>query len=342
MAPPEAGRLQTYSQPAAPAPASAPARAGAPGREVRVAVARAGTGMLVSVRIDGSVTAPFLVDTGATDVLIPAWLAKRLGIQPGPESRSKTYRTANGVVTQSTVMLRSVDLGGAVVENVPASISPSMEIGLLGLSFFNHFTYHIDAAAGVLTLVPNDLAESGAILGGRSEAQWRAEYQDLRARIEAVDQEYARKSTSKAREREHLEKQRAPCWATSLLRRRGRPRPRSHALAGLAGTGLPKKAAGSPCGCRLPSRRPISIRPVSAVDSAGSARSCRWPGAGTDLAKPAAEGGSDGESRCGIASAAQKTPECGRGATRRRSARISRPAAWPASSQPMVPAWRRS
>jgi aspartyl protease family protein len=209
MAPPEAGRLQTYSQPAAPAPASAPARAGAPGREVRVAVARAGTGMLVSVRIDGSVTAPFLVDTGATDVLIPAWLAKRLGIQPGPESRSKSYRTANGVVTQSTVMLRSVDLGGAVVENVPASISPSMEIGLLGLSFFNHFTYHIDAAAGVLTLVPNDLAESGGILGGRSEAQWRAEYQDLRARIEAVDQEYARKSTSKAREREHLEKQRA-------------------------------------------------------------------------------------------------------------------------------------
>jgi len=211
MAPHEAGRLQTYSQPAAPAPASAATRGGAaaPGREVRVAVARAGTGMIVNVLLDGSITAPFLVDTGATDVLIPASLAKRLGIQAGPETRSKSYRTANGVVTQRTVMLRSVDLGGAVVENVPASISPSMEIGLLGLSFFNHFTYHIDAAAGVLTLVPNDLAESGAILGGRSEAQWRAEYQDLHSRIESVDQEYAAKSTSKAREREHLEQQRA-------------------------------------------------------------------------------------------------------------------------------------
>jgi len=211
MAPPEEGRLQTYSQPAAPAPAptGAASRAGAAGREVRVAVARAGTGMIVNVLLDGAVAAPFLVDTGATDVLIPASLAKRLGIEAGPESRSKSYRTANGIVTQATVMLRSVDLGGAVVENVPASISPSMEIGLLGLSFFNHFTYHIDAAAGVLTLVPNGLAESGGILGGRSEAQWRAEYQELRARIEAVDQEYARKSTSKAREREHLEKQRA-------------------------------------------------------------------------------------------------------------------------------------
>lgn len=211
MAPREAGRLQTYSQPAAPAPEADATRAQAavPGRGFRVKVARAGTGMVVNVLLDGSVKAPFLVDTGATDVLIPASLAKRLGIQAGPETRTKSYRTANGVVVQPVVMLRSVDLGGAVVENVPASISPSMEIGLLGLSFFNHFTYHIDAAAGVLTLVPNDLAESGAILGGRSEAQWRAEYRDLHTRIESVDQEYATKSTSKARERGQLEEQRA-------------------------------------------------------------------------------------------------------------------------------------
>ena len=96
MAPPEAGRLQTYSKPAAPAPGLSAGRAGAPGREVRVSVARAGTGMIVNVLLNGSVTAPFLVDTGATDVLIPASLAKRLGIEAGPESRSKSYRTANG------------------------------------------------------------------------------------------------------------------------------------------------------------------------------------------------------------------------------------------------------
>jgi clan AA aspartic protease (TIGR02281 family) len=211
LAPREAERLQTYSHPAAPAPArrGAAAPSADRGREIRVPVARAGTGMVVNVRIDGSVTAPFLVDTGATDVLIPAPLAERLGLRAGPDTRTKRYSTANGVVTHATVMLRSVDLGGAVVENVPASISPSMEIGLLGLSFFNHFHYSIDAAAGVLTLVPNDLAESGAIRGGRSEAQWRAEYQNLHARIAAVEHEYAAKSTSKARERDRLEAQRA-------------------------------------------------------------------------------------------------------------------------------------
>jgi clan AA aspartic protease (TIGR02281 family) len=213
LAPQPAGRLQTYTNqsPAAPAPDGAERRgaAGEPARTIRVPVARAGTGMIVKVLLDGTVTAPFLVDTGATDVLIPAKVAKQLGLEPGPETRNKSYQTANGVVTQASVMLRSVDLGGAVVENVPASISSSLGMGLLGLSFFNHFTYHIDAAAGVLTLIPNHLAETGGILGGRSEAQWRAEYQDLHARLDAVDREAARKSTSKAREIEHLEQQRA-------------------------------------------------------------------------------------------------------------------------------------
>jgi len=211
LAPPAAGRLQTYSQPAAPEPGGGALRDSGVtrGRVIRVPVARAGTGMIVNVQLDGSVTAPFLVDTGATDVLIPASLAERLGIRAGPDTRMKSYQTANGIVTHATVMLRSVDLGGAIVENVPASISPTLEIGLLGLSFFNHFTYNVDAAAGVLTLVPNDLAESGGIRGGRSEAQWRGEYQELRARIERVEQEVETKSSSKARSQEQLEQQRA-------------------------------------------------------------------------------------------------------------------------------------
>jgi hypothetical protein len=44
----------------------------------------------------------------------------------------------------------------------------------------------------VLTLVPNDLAETGQILAGRSEAQWRAEYGNLRTRLARVDDESQR------------------------------------------------------------------------------------------------------------------------------------------------------
>jgi len=175
-------------------------------KTTRIRVSRAGTSMMVEVRLNNSVTAPFLIDTGASDVLLPQAVADQLGIQVGPNTRTKRYSTANGVITTPVVMLRSVALGGAVAENVPASISPTMKVGLLGLSFFNHFTYNIDAAQGIVTLRPNHLAEDGSIRGGRSEAQWTAEYQNLRRRIEWIDAEKKRTPSSHGREHRRLAK----------------------------------------------------------------------------------------------------------------------------------------
>jgi len=204
-------RVQTYSGGASAVRRALPARAasGDDGQTYRIQVQRAGTGMLVNVRLNNAVTAPFLLDTGASDVLIPQSVADRLGLQIGPDTRTKRYSTANGMVEHSVVMLRSVSLGKASVENVPASVSPSMGVGLLGLSFFNHFTYNIDAAAGVVTLTRNRLAESGRIRGGRSQAQWRAEYANLHRRIARIEREYERKATSKTRERQRLEEEQA-------------------------------------------------------------------------------------------------------------------------------------
>ena len=206
-----ASRVQTYSGSSSAVGRTPPARAAAAGggETYRIRVQRAGTSMLVNVRLNNAVTAPFLIDTGASDVLIPQSVADRLGLQIGPDTRTKRYSTANGMVEHPVVMLRSVSLGDASVENVPASVSPSMEVGLLGLSFFNHFTYNIDAAAGVVTLTRNQLAESGRIRGGRSQAQWRSEYANLRWRIAQIDWEYAQKAESKTRERQRLEEQRA-------------------------------------------------------------------------------------------------------------------------------------
>jgi len=205
-------RVQTYSGGSSAAARALPASAASGGdssQVYRIRVQRAGTGMLVNVRLNNSVTAPFLIDTGASDVLIPQSVADRLGLQTGPEARTKRYSTANGTVEHPVVMLRTVSLGEASVENVPASVSPSMEVGLLGLSFFNHFTYNIDAAAGVVTLTRNRLAESGRIRGGRSQAQWQAEYANLHWRIAQIDREYESKETSKSRERRRLEEERA-------------------------------------------------------------------------------------------------------------------------------------
>jgi clan AA aspartic protease (TIGR02281 family) len=202
----EAAReIQRYdSRPAALPPSrsgewGARARRGAGSTEIhRIRVQKAGSSMRVQVRLNGDVVAPFIVDTGASDVVIPESVARQLGLDL-EGARTKFYGTANGTVQQPVVTLSRVELGGARADDVPASVSRSMSVGLLGLSFFNHFRYRIDPAAGMITLRPNGLAEKGKIRGGRSESQWRGEFELLRARVAAI--EAARDATDSARSR---------------------------------------------------------------------------------------------------------------------------------------------
>lgn len=76
----------------------------------------------------------FLVDTGATDVNIPAAVASHLGLESGRPARAYT---ANGTITVYQTMLDSVRLGNIVRRNVRASINPGMggNTVLLGMSF---------------------------------------------------------------------------------------------------------------------------------------------------------------------------------------------------------------
>jgi hypothetical protein len=41
---------------------------------------------------------------------------------------------------------------GAEIENLEASVSPNIEVGLLGGSFFSHFSYSIDPVSQVMVL----------------------------------------------------------------------------------------------------------------------------------------------------------------------------------------------
>lgn len=211
--------IQRYRPvPASPAPglgAPRPAAQPVPGRAAnrgggaaaptyRIPVERAGTAMFVQVRLNDQVVAPFHIDTGASDVVIPKAVADELGLELAG-SRTGIYGTANGVVQQPLVTLASVDLGGARAENVPATVSPSMSTGLLGLSFFNHFRYNFDPVAGVVTLTPNGLVEAGLIKAGRTEDQWRSQFAQLAARRGLLEQELERISPNWAVRRGEIE-----------------------------------------------------------------------------------------------------------------------------------------
>lgn len=79
----------------------------------------------------------FLVDTGATSVVLPGRDAERLGLDYRKGERGLN-QTANGVVATYSVTLDSVRLGDIEVTAVDAVvIEQGLNIALLGMSFLN-------------------------------------------------------------------------------------------------------------------------------------------------------------------------------------------------------------
>lgn len=198
--------IQTYQAPARVAPrrARAAKRESSSAGTVRVRVAKAGNSMRVRVRLNGLVDVPFIVDTGASDVVVPRKYVDQLGIDLNG-ARTGRYSTANGTIETPLIQLASVDLQGARADNVPAAVSDSMDVGLLGLSFFNRFKYHVDPGQGLITLTPNGLEDAGLIRGGRSESDWRSEFAQLGHRLKRIEERRENMPWTRSRARERLE-----------------------------------------------------------------------------------------------------------------------------------------
>ncbi len=75
----------------------------------------------------------FLLDTGATQVSIPARVAERLGLQG---YGSYPVQTANGVVRVYRIKIQSLSIGNLYLYDVDAHINPGMQSDeiLLGMS----------------------------------------------------------------------------------------------------------------------------------------------------------------------------------------------------------------
>tara|TARA_R110002110_G_scaffold115322_2_gene286025 strand:- start:8678 stop:9226 length:549 start_codon:yes stop_codon:yes gene_type:complete len=82
----------------------------------------------------------FLLDTGASDVVIPGKLAEKIGLKKGTVGRANT---AGGLIEIYRTKLSSITIGHIKINNVRASINPSMsgtEV-LLGMSALKHVTF---------------------------------------------------------------------------------------------------------------------------------------------------------------------------------------------------------
>jgi aspartyl protease family protein len=91
-------------------------------------------------RINGQ-DAVFMLDTGATDVVIPEELAANYGLRRGPAYQTGT---ANGTIEVYATRLDTIELGPIRLYNIQAAINPYMEGDeiLLGMSFLKHLKFN--------------------------------------------------------------------------------------------------------------------------------------------------------------------------------------------------------
>jgi aspartyl protease family protein len=80
----------------------------------------------------------FLVDTGASDLVIAPHLARGLDYDLHSSSFTKVYHTANGMGRGAPINISLFQVGGLILHDLPASVNMApMKTSLLGMRFFN-------------------------------------------------------------------------------------------------------------------------------------------------------------------------------------------------------------
>lgn len=100
----------------------------------------AGGHFFVQALVDG-VMIDFIVDTGASVVVLSPNDAERLGLQFSKDDYTWQYQSANGVGYAAPIEVNSLSLGAATAHDVPAVvIQQPMTHSLLGQSFLRNLT----------------------------------------------------------------------------------------------------------------------------------------------------------------------------------------------------------
>jgi len=127
-------------------------------REGTVAMEKVGGVYVVPVSFNGAITLDAIVDSGASDVSVPAdvvmTLMRTKTISDQDFLGAQTYILADGSkVPSARFRIRSLKVGGNTIESVEASIASSEAVILLGQSFLGRFrSWSVDNDKHVLIL----------------------------------------------------------------------------------------------------------------------------------------------------------------------------------------------
>src|SRR5262249_13352323 len=127
------------------------------------ALRKEGATFRIEVNLNGKVTTPMVLDTGASLVTLPEDLATRAGLTPAKATKTVQLKVADGAAVEAKLLtLPTVRVGGFEIADVPCAVMPAGKMGvepLLGQSFLRHFQSKIDNESDRLTLTRVDIPD---------------------------------------------------------------------------------------------------------------------------------------------------------------------------------------
>jgi aspartyl protease family protein len=83
----------------------------------------------------------FMIDTGASDIMLSISDAKKIGINTNNLIFNRPYQTANGRSFGASIKLKEVEISGIKFKDIYASVNEGdMGVALLGMSFLRRFS----------------------------------------------------------------------------------------------------------------------------------------------------------------------------------------------------------
>jgi len=115
--------------------------------------------MIVNAEVNGKHPARFIVDTGASSVVVSKALATKAGLSSDLQTSPVYVQTAGGIVDAYPSRLAALDVGGAEVRDLSVLVCETMGNdydGLLGINFLNRFQITVDPSSGLILFRNNE------------------------------------------------------------------------------------------------------------------------------------------------------------------------------------------
>lgn len=127
-------------------------------------------GHFTGTALINGVPVSFMIDTGATETVIPVAFANQAHLPVGGIGRT---HTANGIAPIVRTEIKSLTIGKPTVRNVEGNINYTLDEALIGMSTLKMFT--VTMSGDTMTLTGGHSVEMAAVTGNSEETgkKWK-------------------------------------------------------------------------------------------------------------------------------------------------------------------------